>query len=254
VNRRTALGLALVWIFGSSLAAQPAAASAVPVTATLRIQISTLDPLVVTGSGVALVNGSGGGAHLTSLALPGGIVQTTGFVLDMTDPGVLPIAGLQLTAENASGTFAGASGLIALGGVAKVCLFARCNETPPANLNVPLTVIGQGGTATVMDVVHVTVVGAPWGLATAAIPTSMGGSITTMGFRHGPASGTSSTAAPSGTLQLVTPISISTNIGAAAYVPAFAVLTLHFVPEPVTLTLLGAGIVALAARARRRLG
>lgn len=72
-----------------------------------------------------------------------------------------------------------------------------------------------------------------------------------MGIRHGPASGTSSTAAPSGELQLVTPIVISTSIGASSTIPGFAVMTLHFVPEPGTLILLGAGVVAPGAAGRR---
>ena len=62
----------------------------------------------------------------------------------------------------------------------------------------------------------------------------------------------SNTGNPSGTIQLVTPIFISTNIaGASAVVPAFAILNLHFVPEPDTLMLLGSGIAGLVAFGRR---
>jgi hypothetical protein len=73
-----------------------------------------------------------------------------------------------------------------------------------------------------------------------------------MGFAHGPASLTSSTANPSGQVQLVTPIFISTNIGASAVLPGFAILNLHFVPEPGTLMLLGSGIAGLVAFGRSR--
>jgi hypothetical protein len=74
---------------------------------------------------------------------------------------------------------------------------------------------------------------------------------TAMGFRHGPASLGSSTATASGVLQLVTPIVISTNLGVdLALLGAFAFLTLHFVPEPGTAVLLGAGVAALAALGR----
>jgi hypothetical protein len=50
----------------------------------------------------------------------------------------------------------------------------------------------------------------------------------------------------------VTPIFISTNIGAFAVVPAFGFFNLHFVPEPGTLVLLGSGIAGLVAFGRSR--
>jgi hypothetical protein len=73
-----------------------------------------------------------------------------------------------------------------------------------------------------------------------------------MGFAHGPASATSSGAAPSGSVRLVTPIFIVTNIPADNTMPGFATLTLHFVPKPTVLLLLGVGIAGLAARGRLR--
>jgi len=70
---------------------------------------------------------------------------------------------------------------------------------------------------------------------------------------HGPASnGASSAANGSGAVQLVTPIFVSTNIGASAIVPGFGILNLHFVPEPGTLMLLGSGIAGLVAFGRSR--
>jgi hypothetical protein len=52
----------------------------------------------------------------------------------------------------------------------------------------------------------------------------------------------------------VTPIFISTSVSSDAVVPAFGILTLHFVPEPMTFALLGGGIALLGAigRAGRR--
>ena len=95
--------------------------------------------------------------------------------------------------------------------------------------------------------VNVTVAGAPWTSGTVAI-----GASTAHGFSHGPASHTSSTARASGVLQLVTPIFISTNLaGDFSAVPAFGVLNLHFVPEPATLVLVGAGLLVTAAIGRR---
>ena len=92
-----------------------------------------------------------------------------------------------------------------------------------------------------------TVVGAPWTTGTA-----FAGTLSAMGFAHGPASLTSSTAQISGSVRLVTPIFISTNIAGSSVIPAFGFLTLHFVPEPGTLVLLGSGIAGLVAFGRRR--
>jgi len=78
------------------------------------------------------------------------------------------------------------------------------------------------------------------------------GTLTRMGFARGPASNTSSTALTSGTVQLVTPIFVSTNIPASPVIGAFGVLNLHFVPEPGTLALLLFGIAGCAALGKRR--
>ena len=151
----------------------------------------------------------------------------------ITDPGALPITGLLATVGNAPGTLVPSGGgslggSLPLAGAVRVCLFGQgACDSPAANLSVPLTPIGSGGHATVAAVVNLTVFGAPWTSGTAAI-----GSITRMGSAMGPASATGSTAQVGGRLQLVTPISITTNIGASVVLPAFAILTLHFVPEP----------------------
>ena len=97
--------------------------------------------------------------------------------------------------------------------------------------------------------VNVTAIGAPWTVGTVSV-----GTLTQMGFAHGPASLTSSTAAASGQVRLVTPIFISTNISALPVFPAFGVLDLHFVPEPATLLLLGSGIAGLVMFGRTKRG
>jgi hypothetical protein len=69
------------------------------------------------------------------------------------------------------------------------------------------------------------------------------------GFAHGPASLTSSTAQPSGVVQLVTVSKVYTSLtGAFPEVPLIGVLTLHFVPEPGTLLLLGSGALVWLLR------
>jgi hypothetical protein len=58
------------------------------------------------------------------------------------------------------------------------------------------------------------------------------------------------TASGAGTLVLVTPIKILTNV--AGNLAAFGVLSLTYVPEPGTALLLGLGVAGLAAVGRSR--
>jgi hypothetical protein len=229
--------------------AGPARAVEFTYSGDVSLVINVLDPVVLPGNttGTTItVNGSGGAGHITALAIPSSPFAVDGFLLPVTDPGVFPIAGIQQTGHNAAGNFvenAGVlSGTMAIEGVSKVCLYGDCGTSANiSNLSVPLSVVGAGGSTQVVGAVNLTVIGAPWTSGTVAI-----GTITRMGGR----SPASSTGAPSGVVTLVTPVFISTNIGAFSVVPAFAFLNLHLIeeaPEPGALAAYGSAIATLIA-------
>src|SRR4029453_2736334 len=157
----------LAGIAGLSLALGPgeSRAAARPFTGTLVIQIATLTPIIIPGLGTAVVNGSSGGGHLTSLQVPADAFVSN-YVLPVTDPAAAPIKGIQASLANAVGSFSGSGGSGTFGGVmpiegfSKVCLFGPCSAAV-ANISVPLSVAGVGGSAAVTAAVNLTIVGAP---------------------------------------------------------------------------------------------
>jgi hypothetical protein len=149
-----------------------------------------------------------------------------------------------------------------LSGLVKLCLiFAPCEY---AHADIPLTPtaatgLGVGGTQTVPPgAIAFTMQHAPWTIGQPLMTIHTPGSTITTpalpgGFAHGPASLTSSTAQLSGALQLVTVTKVfTTYTGTFPELPLTGVLTLHFVPEPGTLLLVGFGVAGLAAYGRRR--
>lgn len=221
-----------------------ASAATLPFTGSFAISLAGLG-VGLPGAGAAEVDGLG---HLGAWSVGEGAFATAGLVVPITTSAAAPIGGIQVTARNASGHFQrGSSGEMAILGAAKVCVFGPCSSAV-ANLIVPLSVVGAGGTATVEGAINVTVIGAPWTTGTASI-----GTVTAVGWARGPNGLTSSTALPSGEIQLVTPIRIFTNLANDyASISAFGVLSLHFVPEPTTLALVGGGLAAAAAFGRRK--
>jgi hypothetical protein len=185
-----------------------AAAGSLAFTGALSIQTAVfpvpgmaLPPVVVMGAGLAHVSATG--ERIQSLTLPESAFRAVHVVVPVTDPLANPIKGVQAKIHNAAGVFGGSplAGAMPLHGVTKVCLFKVCQKAT-ANLTIPFSgVVGAGGSVVGYPATTgraTTVVGAPWTDGTAAV-----GSLTEMGFAHGPASASSATAQTSGLAELV---------------------------------------------------
>jgi hypothetical protein len=235
-----------------------------------------LGPLTVNaataGSGVALVNGSGGGSHLNSLAIGAGAFGPFSIASTWIGSASPTINSVRFTnIANLTGSFGpGLSGgppgggAMGLTGLTKICLvFAPCQF---AGIVVPLSPtvggagFGIGGThlTTPVSPIQLTLQHGPWTIGQPVMTIHSPNSNVTApvlpgGFAHGPASLTSSTALSSAVIQLVTVTKVFTSITSGfPEFPVIGVLTLHFVPEPGTLLLLGTGVAVLAVVGRRR--
>ena len=270
------------------------AASAAPLNwvGTSTLLLGDFPPTDIPGGGVATVNGSGALGHLNTLrfAASRGNVATD-FTLLVTDPSV-EIKLIQFfDVQAGTGTFGpGISGAVEstfspagknlgtlpLGGVVKLCVIdTSCNFSFSLILSTPTAVAGVIGTGLKAVgvggeigggslIVGVSVQGAPWTVKTVTvideITTTIGTNktfitVTFKGFAHGPNSNTTSTAAPSGVLQLVTPSQVVTTIptGSNEKVSSGAIFFLHFIPEPGLLLLLGSGVIGLVVLGRTRM-
>jgi hypothetical protein len=263
INRRSSLAiLALTWLMAE---AQPAAAAPLAFTGTLTIRLvnyAGLDfgELAIPGSGVASVSG---GPHLGSFMLSGG---TFGPVTTSIAINLGTLQSQRFTAvDNRSGSFSGGAGTMGMSGLAKLCITfdPTCIYVPiPVPIGAtgtPLAGFGIGGTQVQSAVVGITAQHAPWGLTPAVMTIHRALTAVTTpsipgGFIHGPASGSASSAAqPSGVVQVVTASKVYTSMtGAFPEYSMYAVLNLHFVPEPGTLVLLGMAAVGVLAVARSR--
>ncbi len=244
---------------------------------TLSVSLGALPPVVATGSGNAVLNGSTGGlgGHLTTLQVLTNTVSIVSTTIPVTDPVAAPVLQFFATAVLGTGILRPISGAAASGGgltqnvipvpgSIRICIFFNCASTLPIPLTVGGTAgVGIGGLITLGTFaatgIKISIHGQPWTVGTAlvtGIPTDNGGSSTTsaFGFAHGPASATSSTAAVSGVVQLVTATRVVSTLGVTLIMPLLTTLTLHLVPEPGTFVLFGSGVVALGIVGRRRLG
>ena len=78
---------------------------------------------------------------------------------------------------------------------------------------------------------------------------------TKTGFVHGANSNNTTTGEPSGVIQLIAPQQVTTFgiAGNSTALTLFATLTLHFIPEPGLLLLIGSGVVGLGLLGRSRM-
>ncbi len=236
----------------------------------LELLVPGLPRLVVPGAGVATVNGSGGGAHLTRVRLAGGSVETT--FVPVTDPDVVA-AGL-LAVELSAGVESGSLGFVSdsfgavalhpavlpLRGQLRICLLDPACLDGGA-LALPLATsagsagLGIGGLLTVGGAgpLRLSLVASPWTVGAATVawttPSGSGQSTVASGWRHGALSFTTSTALSGGAFSLVTPLRVENSLGAT--LPGFARVTVRFLPEPTSACLLGAGAGLLLLLSRR---
>jgi hypothetical protein len=223
------------------------------------------------GSGVATVNNSTGGTHLNILRLAGGITGSgTVVVTDPETTGTVPSIRQSFTLG--TGTLSGISGAPPLNppaqlpvpGFTRMCLLtAGCNTFIAVNAttNNGNTGLGIGGLLTIgkFGSVRVSLVNGPWTLGTVSLVTQTHeGNFKTKsvaGWVHGAASSNSSTAEASGAIQLIAPqqTTVAGVAGNATASTVFARLTLHFIPEPGLLLLIGSGVVGLSMLGRARM-
>jgi hypothetical protein len=241
--------------------------------------------LVTTGTGVATTNGTGGANdHVNTIHFgPNNILGSTTFPI--TDPEQATLisiigSGIVLPSTRNLGAQTGTTispRVMALGGGFKVCiLFPGCGIYLPFPIAFPINAtggtaspftkgLGLGGIVTVNGFsqgpgLKISFAFNPWTLGVKQITdvsTTTGvtnGTVTLQGFKHGPASGTSSAAAESGVIQWVTPSRVLTTENPPdAKVAVFGVLTLRFIPEPGMLLLLASSVGGLVLLGRSRM-
>jgi len=270
-----------------SAATSNAAAALLHYEGTLTFELGTLPPIHAVGRGVATVNNSGTLGHLDNMRLKAsrmGIGNANVFV-PVTDAAAAPIVGILITASLGTGTLGPISGnvnssvnpltspVLPIRGLAKVCLFSTsCGTALPLLLTQHTGATGTkgagiGGILTIggTSPIRISIEAAPWTLKTKTsidqITTPVGGTIkkyvnrTEKGFAHGPSTSTTSTALPSGTVQLITPMQVVTNLtnGSNQKISFWAHVDPHFIPEPRMLPLFGSGIAGLLLLGRRRM-
>jgi hypothetical protein len=155
-----------------------------------------------------------------------------------------------------------------LAGFVRICLFVTGCGGAVLTQDLSQTVnggmrtgVGVGGVVTIgaFGGIRISILGAPWTVKTVSVSNrTVNEGITAFqrnGFAHGPASLTSSTAVTSGVVQLVSPSqqTVQGVPGNSDKSGNIAIISLHFIPEPGLLLLLGSGAAGLILLGRRRL-
>ena len=234
-------------------------------------------------------------AHLSTLRLAASRGQIHGtFTRLVTDPDTLgngvfalayvDVGGLTGTNTGISGAVASSNqaggGVLGQGGLVKICLLSYdCTLYLELILNQPTTVngvtgtgskgVGVGGliTAGGYGGIRISLQAAPWTVKSATVldqttinkgqpeETRVLSTWVAKGWAHGPVSNTTSTAAPSGVVQLITASQVSTNLplGSSDKMGSIVITVIHFIPEPGLLLLLGSGVAGLALLGRRKM-
>jgi hypothetical protein len=232
-------------VLGAVLASVSAASAGPLASALLEVDFSGLPTFAFPGAGA-----TGTATSQLSASLGGSDVFDGAITIPSPTTAAPPITYYQVViTKNASGTFTGTApgsvgGNLSIQGAVNLYGISGFpgSKTPllpiPLNLGTPSTSFNGGGG------VSITAIGAAWTVGTAAV-TGLGGTdltATAMG-----ANGL--TPGGQGTLVLVSPVKVLTNISGAFAI--FGTLTLTYVPEPNTLLLVALGIAALAAAAPR---
>jgi hypothetical protein len=229
-------------------AAAPASAAPVNVSGSINIVIGTLPGLALPIPTTS-VDVTGG-----TLTIPAGIAATSGLFVPVTGFPLNLITGIVVTASNGAGSFSvpgpadgGAANIPGGGFGGKMPILGVTQVKGALAINVPLSVIGNGGSISAGGIV---VDGAPWTTGAAKVTTTgapkamfaqVGGMVGVLG-------------ADSSTVTLVTPAHV--NAAGLARLPVFAVASLHFInaiPEPGTALLLGTGLAGLVALGRKKM-
>lgn len=239
------------------LALSAPGALALPYMGELEIRTGALEPIAVNGGGDGVSSPStaslGVGASLTATTTRPITAMSAG---GMTTFPAFPIVAFTLSdaAGLTQGTFAtGAGPGGGFGGDVPLQGNFRWNIKQAAFITVPLSPVGVEGATTSFEFmlgVNVTIAAGGWTTGIAQVTGTFGGQA---GVVIGQTTGADlRTPGGAGSLALVAPTLVITNVSGFENVPLLSRLTLTYVPEPGTLLLVSAGVAALGFMHQRR--